>query len=154
MTEIDLAELARHLAEIYQPLAEDQGLAFTVEATGRAMMVGHRQLLAQAVANLLDNAVKYTPSGGRVAISVREAAGGIELHVADNGPGIPAADRTRVLERFVRLDESRGTGGSGLGLSLVAAVTRLHSATLTLEDNGPGLQVRMLFPPASSTAPR
>ncbi len=108
-------------------------------------MAAQRELLAQAVTNLLDNAVKHTPAGGRIVVRVVAEGGSVLLVVADSGPGIPAADRARVLERFVRLEESRSTPGSGLGLSLVAAVARLHGATLDLTDNAPGLRVELRF---------
>jgi signal transduction histidine kinase len=146
LAELDLAALAEDLVELYQPIAEDAGLALTGEIDGPAPIEGHRQLLGQAIANLLDNAVKYTPDGGRIALSVATANGRASLSVRDSGPGIPAADRARVLERFVRLDDSRGTPGSGLGLSLVAAVAKLHDARLELADAGPGLCVTLTFP--------
>ena len=104
-------------------------------------------MLAQALTNLLDNAVKYTPSGGLIAVRVAADGGSVLLTVADSGAGIPAADRKRVLERFVRLEECRSTPGAGLGLSLVAAVARLHDASLDLTDNEPGLKVTLRFPP-------
>ena len=105
---------------------------------------GHAQLLAQALANLLDNAVKYTPAGGRVELSAAHTPAGPVLIVADNGPGIPAPQRDQVLERFVRLDPD--APGSGLGLSLVAAVAKLHYARLELADNAPGLRVTLALP--------
>jgi signal transduction histidine kinase len=103
-------------------------------------------LLAQAIANLLDNAIKHTPAGGRIRVTIGEHDGGIDLTVADTGTGIPEADRQRVLERFVRLEESRSTPGAGLGLSLVAAVAKLHDATVRLDDNDPGLEISIRFP--------
>ena len=108
--------------------------------------------MAQAVANLLDNAIKYTPARGRVRVAVERAPGGFAITVADTGPGIPAAERDRVLERFVRLDATRSTPGNGLGLSLVAAVAKLHGASLTLEDNRPGLAVRLVLAGAAAPA--
>ncbi len=103
-------------------------------------------MLAQAVANLLDNAVKNTPSGGRISVSIENHDRHVVLIVADTGPGIPEADRERVLERFVRLEPSRRGPGTGLGLSLVAAVAKLHGAKLRLEDNAPGLKVSLRLP--------
>ncbi len=142
LQDTDLSTLAADVAEIYQPIAEEAGLAFSVEIAPDVMVTGHRELLSQALANLLDNAVKYTPPGGRIKVHVATPT---TLEVRDSGPGIPQADRARVLDRFVRLDASRGTPGSGLGLSLVAAVARLHGATVELADAGPGLRVTLRF---------
>ena len=108
-------------------------------------MCANRHLLAQALANLLDNAIKYTPPGGRVRLQVERGARGPVIAVADSGPGIAEADRQRVLQRFVRLDATRSTPGNGLGLSLVDAVGKLHGAELTLSDNRPGLKVSLAF---------
>jgi signal transduction histidine kinase len=110
------------------------------------MIDGNRSLISQALANLVDNAIKYTPAGGSVTVTALETPQGVELHVSDTGPGIPVEERARVVERFVRLDASRNTPGTGLGLSLVAAVARLHDARLILEDNKPGLRAVMRFP--------
>lgn len=145
---LDLAALARDAAELYEPVAEDREVAFVVETPTPAMIMGQPELLAQSVANLLDNAVKYTPAGGRISVAVNRSEQAVVLTVADTGPGVPEADRQRVLERFVRLDECRSTPGSGLGLALVAAVAHLHDAALTLGDNTPGLRVTMTFVPA------
>ncbi|HKK14312.1 MAG TPA: sensor histidine kinase, partial [Gammaproteobacteria bacterium] len=107
---------------------------------------GNRELLAQAVSNLLDNAIKYTPPGGTVTVQVRTGDdGGAELAVSDTGPGIPPEAREQVTERFVRLDPARSTSGNGLGLSLVKAVAGLHGGRLVLEDSGPGLRARVCF---------
>ena len=119
-----------------------------VQADQPAMVYGQGELLAQSVANLLDNAVKYTPQGGRIAVAVSAEADRVALTIADSGPGIGAVDRPRVLDRFVRLEESRSSPGSGLGLSLVDAVARLHGADLLLDDNAPGLRVSLTFPAA------
>jgi signal transduction histidine kinase len=115
-------------------------------------VLGSRQLLFQAISNLVDNALKHTPSGGAITISVTTDSGGVRLSVADTGSGIPEADRDRVLEPFVRLDKSRTTPGSGLGLALVAAIARLHGARITLDDNLPGLAVTLVFPPVALAA--
>jgi len=135
------------VAELYEPLVEEQGIAFETMIVGPAIVTGNRHLLFQAVANLIDNAVKYGASGGRIRVELRGKGplGGPELVVADSGPGIPATDRGRVLERFVRLDVSRSTPGNGLGLSLVAAIVRLHGAKIELEDNEPGLRAAIRF---------
>ena len=108
---------------------------------------GNRSLIAQALANLVDNAIKYTPAGGKVRIRTSVSDQGVELSVADSGPGIPKTDRPRVIERFVRLEASRNSPGTGLGLSLVAAVAHFHHAELLLEDNEPtGLNAVLRFP--------
>ena len=140
---LDLSDLARDAAELYEPVAEDKGITLELEIPEKARVRGQSQLLAQAVANLLDNAVKNTPSGGRISVSIKGGEQNIDLIVADTGPGIPEADRERVLERFVRLEPSRRGPGTGLGLSLVAAVAKLHGATLHLDDNLPGLRVSL-----------
>ncbi len=148
--ELDLSALAEDMLELYRPIAEDADLELRGEITAGLKVRGHRQLLGQALANLVDNAMKYSAPGGRITLTVAPAPdGGAELALADRGPGIPAEHRERVLERFVRLDDSRGTPGSGLGLSLVAAVAKLHRIDLRLEDNAPGLRVSLQFPPLS-----
>ncbi len=150
MVDLDAAEIARGVGELYEPLADDKGLALKVDAAAAAPVHGNRELISQALANLVDNAIKYgTPkstaadaaANGHAAIVVKAAEQGdrILLTVADGGPGIPEADRGRVLERFVRLEQSRSEPGSGLGLSLAAAVARLHGGEFRLEDNHPGL---------------
>ena len=154
---LDAAAAARDVVELYEPLAEEQGVALVVAAPGPAMIRGHRELIGQAVANLIDNALKYgagAPNGrgraDRIEVAVARREGSIEIAVADNGPGIPAADRARVLGRFVRLEASRSKPGSGLGLSLVAAVARVHGGSLELEDNAPGLRVILRLPAADA----
>jgi signal transduction histidine kinase len=106
---------------------------------------GNRNLLSQAIGNLLDNAVKFTPAGGTITLTATRSAEGAEVSVADTGPGIPSEDRKRVLQRYVRLDKARDTEGNGLGLSLVEAIARQHGATFTLEDNKPGLLASIRF---------
>ncbi len=142
---LDLGVLVNDAAELYEPLAEDKDITLTLNTAPGVLVPGNRHLLSQAVANLLDNAVKYTPQGGRIAVDVRSGPQGEVIRVEDSGPGIPREERENVLGRFYRLDQSRNTPGSGLGLSLVAAVARLHGARLLLEDNGPGLAVSMIF---------
>ena len=142
---LDLGEIAHDVAELYQPLAEEKGIVFAEHFAEGQSVRGDRHLLSQALANLLDNAIKYTPSGGRIQMAVTQ---GRKAIVADTGPGIPPDGMEKVLGRFVRLEQSRSTPGSGLGLSLVAAVATLHQAKLTLEDNGPGLRVTLEFPDA------
>lgn len=143
---LDLSGLAVDLFEMYQPIAEEAGIELSAEIEQGISVMGSRQLLGQAVANLLDNATKFTPRGGRIKISLNTGSQRPVLRVADNGPGIPAEDRQRVFNRFVRLDSSRSAPGSGLGLSLAAAVARLHGADIRLKDNHPGLLVELTFP--------
>lgn len=142
MTDVDLADLTENVAELYEPLADEQDLDLTVDLMP-ASVHGVRELLAQALSNLIDNAIKYgrSPDGtrGRIAVSITREGADVLLKVADSGPGIPAPDRERVVERFVRLEASRTRPGSGLGLSLVAAVARLHGGELSFADNAPGL---------------
>jgi signal transduction histidine kinase len=145
--EIDLASLATDAVELYQPLAEEKGQRVSLEIEAGLVTLGNHSLLSQAVANLLDNAVKYTPAGGTVSIIVQPGIAGPEIAVADDGPGIPSDFRQKALRRFTRLEASRQAPGSGLGLSLVAAVAELHDATLHLEDNGPGLRAVLRFAP-------
>jgi signal transduction histidine kinase len=142
---LDPARLAADVAELYEPLADEKGVALTAGVQDGLSLTGDRHLLFQALANLVDNAVKYAPAGGRVMVTVAAAGTGIAVTVADDGPGIPADAREKVLERFVRLDATRSTPGNGLGLSLVQAVARLHGARLVLEDNEPGLKVTLGF---------
>lgn len=148
IAQLNFAKLVREIAELYAPLAEQRGIRLELERMDDGAQVqASRQLLAHAVANLLDNAVKYTPVGGQIGVAVQIDAEAVTLTVHDNGPGIPQADRERVLQRFVRLDSAQAEPGTGLGLSLVAAVCRFHHAGLTLEDAEPGLRVRLSFKP-------
>ena len=142
---LDLSQLTGEIAELYAPLAEQRGIQFEVGPMQSGLIQGSRQLLAHALANLLDNAIKYTPKGGKVRLWVSLNEQQVELTVQDDGPGIPVADRERVLQRFVRLDSAQAEPGTGLGLSLVAAVCRFHHASLALEDASPGLRVRLGF---------
>jgi signal transduction histidine kinase len=155
MTEFDAAEIARDVGELYEPLADEKGIALTVDAPAAAPVRGNRELVSQALANLIDNAIKYAGPNGEVngtpaEIVVMAGNDGerIALSVADRGPGIAEADRGRVVERFVRLEQSRSAPGSGLGLSLAAAVARLHGGELKLEDNHPGLRSTIALPRA------
>jgi signal transduction histidine kinase len=193
MAEFDVAEVARDVSELYEPLAEDKGLTLEVNAKQHAAVKGNRELVSQALANLVDNAIKYaappplpgtagvppprTPQAGEGRAgdagetpAIQEGVGAaavngarssilvtadterdrIVLTVSDHGPGIPSADRSRVVDRFVRLERSRSLPGSGLGLSLVSAVARLHGGELKLEDNAPGLRARISLPRAAA----
>ncbi len=142
---VDLSTIARDAAELYEPVAEQKGLAFRMRVDSHLPALGNAPLLSQAVANLLDNAIKYTPPGGTVSLAAGRGEHGLQIAVTDTGPGIPPAYRAKVLGRFVRLDASRSAPGSGLGLSLVAAVAHLHDIRLRLEDNAPGLRVVLEF---------
>jgi signal transduction histidine kinase len=136
--------VARAVVELYEPAAEEKGLSLRLDSEAATMIRGDRHLMSQAIANLLDNAIKYGAS--EVAISVHERDGRALLDIADRGPGIPEADRETVFDRFVRLEPSRSTPGNGLGLSLVRAVAHRHGARVTLSDNRPGLRVRIDLP--------
>jgi signal transduction histidine kinase len=154
MIAFDAAEIVRSVGDLYEPLAEEKGLAITIDAPEPAIVTGNRELLSQAVANLVDNAIKYArPEDDldrgvpkEIVLAARQENDRTLLTVADRGPGIPEADRSRALERFVRLPQSNLEPGSGLGLSLAAAVARLHGGELTLEDNAPGLRVVIALP--------
>jgi signal transduction histidine kinase len=147
MSALDLREVAAGVVELYEPLAEERKVVLTLIPGAPVVIEGNRSLIAQALANLVDNAIKYTPAGGKVRIRAAITNEGADLSVADSGPGIPLADRQRVTERFVRLEASRNSPGTGLGLSLVAAVAHFHDAELVLEDNAPtGLKAVLRFP--------
>lgn len=151
LDDVPLSPVLWRVVELYEPVAEERRISLNIEVNVQAVVRGQEQLLAQALANLVDNAVKYTPEGGRIDVTVAtNHAGWTEITIADNGIGIPVEDHERVLGRFIRLDWSRSTPGNGLGLSLVDAVTQLHGAKLTMEDNQPGLRVRLCFPPTQS----
>ncbi len=151
---LDLARLLRDVAEFYEPLASDKQQHLAVQVADELSLEGDRDLLFQALANLVDNAVKYTPEGGSILLSGYSDSAGSEITIADSGPGIPAELRDKVLQRFFRLDSSRSTPGSGLGLSLVQAVARLHGAAISLADNAPGLRVRIRFAALEKSAHR
>lgn len=154
---LDMAVLAGDVADLYSPLAEDKEIILRTDLQPGLVVTGNRHLLSQAMANLLDNAIKYTPRGGRVLLSLTRLDHGCEFMVCDSGPGIPAAEREQVLKRFYRVESSRSTPGSGLGLSLVAAVAGLYGAELILDDaepgeNPPGLCITMVFPSCMQTS--
>ncbi|MFZ9487227.1 MAG: sensor histidine kinase [Alphaproteobacteria bacterium] len=142
---VDAAALAADVAELYQPLAEQRGLALEA-GLAPATCTGDRTLVAQALANLVDNAIKHARPGGHVRVRSATREGNVELVVEDDGPGIPEGERDKVVRRFYRLEPSRGTPGSGLGLSLVVSVARLHGGRLELEDAAPGLRARLVLP--------
>ncbi len=157
MTQLDAAEIAHSVAELYEPLAEEEGLAVAVDAPYPVPMYGNRELISQALANLLDNAIKYAVPAGQAGeraaaeITVRAWSDSehVYLAVCDRGPGIAQPERARVVERFVRLDPSRSVPGSGLGLSLVSAVARQHGGELRFDDNQPGLKAVLVLPRAT-----
>jgi signal transduction histidine kinase len=138
---VDLAPLLADLAELYSAVAEERGLQLALEWSPQAPLpvLGDRELIQQAVANMLDNAIKFSPEGGVVRLSAAQQANGVHVFVSDEGPGIPADERARATQRFFRGETARNTPGSGLGLSLVQAVAQLHSGSLLLENNKPGL---------------
>lgn len=143
---LDLGQLAAEMVDLYEPVAAQRHVELRAGTCDPAIVRGSRQLLAHALANLIDNALKFTPEGGRVDVQLLRDASGLQLVVADSGPGIPPGDRERALERCVRLAGAEQASGSGLGLSLVAAVARMHHAGLELGDNHPGLRVALHFP--------
>lgn len=138
---VDLAALVADVADMFEPLAEDRGLTIMVERTDAVTVPANREMIGQAVANLVDNALKY--GAGVIRVGVVEVGAEITITVADDGPGIPHDRRGDALRRFGRLDAARTESGAGLGLSLVAAVAHLHGGTLELDDNRPGLAARM-----------
>jgi signal transduction histidine kinase len=147
----DLGRLIEDLAEVYGPLAEETGIMLV--ANGAAQAEVHRELIGQALANLVDNAMKYGRPSGVIRLSVGTMRDMVVLGVDDDGPGIPADRRDEAVGRFGRLDPARQATGAGLGLSLAAAVARLHDGTLTLGDNNPGLSVRLTLPIVQADAP-
>jgi len=148
MAPLDLSAIVADVADLYAPLAEEKEITLEVAPSGVLTVEANRSLVSQALANLIDNAIKYSQGGGHITVSATETPLSIDLTVADTGPGIPVEERARVLERFVRLEKSRNSPGTGLGLSLVAAVARMHDAKLILGDNSPGLKATLSFPRA------
>jgi signal transduction histidine kinase len=164
MDEFDAADIARDVVELYEPVAEDQGLALRLDANAPLRVKGNRELVSQALANLIDNGIKYAApatdaprenamdgvaaktAASEIVVTARAEADRILLTVTDSGPGIPENERRRAIERFVRLESSRSQPGSGLGLSLASAVASLHGGELRLEDNAPGLKATLALP--------
>lgn len=150
LSEINISEIVADVAELYGPVAEDEGIAVETRIAEDVTLKANRELIGQAMVNLLENAMKYARPedgiSGRIDVSLNNEADRVRISVADNGPGIPDGDRKRVLERFVRLEKSRSEPGSGLGLSLVNAVARLHGGTFRIEDNAPGVRAVLEFP--------
>ena len=155
MVAVDPASIIEDVTELYEPVAEEAGLHLDVAAERGLTIVANRELVGQAIANLVDNAIKYAaaeqPQGRAnaqraIAISLAKFGDTVEIAIADRGPGVAPQDRERALLRFVRLEKSRSRPGSGLGLSLVAAVARLHGGSIRLEDNAPGLRAVLALP--------
>jgi signal transduction histidine kinase len=142
---LDLAETAHEVGELYAPLAEDRGVTLTVRAADRSLVLGDRGLLFEAMVNLVDNAIKFGASGGHVQIEVVNTDAEVTMVVTDNGPGIAPEEREAVLRRFFRSDRSRSRPGTGLGLSLVAAIARLHGCKLAIEDGSEGQGCRIVL---------
>ena len=143
---LDLAPVLLDLDELYRAVAEEREITLETEIDAPLMVFGDRELMQQAVVNLLDNALKFSPPGSLIRFSARLAHGAVQIIVADRGPGIAEADRKRATERFFRAEAARSTAGSGLGLSLVSAVAQLHNGTLHLQDNEPGLRAVVCLP--------
>ena len=162
MIDFDAADIARGVGELYDPLADEKGLTLRIEADAAMPVRGNRELVTQALANLVDNAIKYAGperaavNGALAEIVVKAGTEGgrILLTVSDHGPGIAVADRGHVVDRFVRLEQSRSEPGSGLGLSLASAVAHLHGGELKLEDNAPGLKATLVLPRGGPQLPQ
>jgi signal transduction histidine kinase len=149
ISRLDLAAIVADVVELYEPLAEEVGVALSVGEVAAVTLDANRELVGQALSNVVDNAIKYAAGSGdvpSVTVSLVRSGGDVVLEVADNGPGVPPEDLERVTERFVRLEQSRSQPGSGLGLSLTRAVMEFHGGRLELSAQNPGLSVRMIFP--------
>lgn len=144
-----LSDLVVDVCETFAPSLEDAGKILRTEIQPGLWIQGDRELLVQALANLLENAIAHTPAGAIVTVSLKQSEASIDLDVADNGQGVSEAERSAIFKRFYRVEKSRAAAGSGLGLSIVAAVAELHAAKLTANDNHPGLRIEMTFCPAA-----
>jgi signal transduction histidine kinase len=143
---VDVGDLADELVELFEPVTREKGLALSCEHSGDTTVRGNRQLLAQLITNLIENALKFIPAGGKIDLSAQRLSDGVRLIVSDNGPGIPEEDRVRAVQPFSRLGKGAEMQASGLGLSLVAAIARLHRGRLAFESNEPGLRVVLDLP--------
>ena len=152
--EVDLTELFERVADAFSDLAEDQGKTLVAHIEPFLHTWGDRQLLAEMVANVVDNAIRHTPSGSRIDLALEKEGSHVVAEVRDNGLGVPQVERDRIFQRFYRLERSAKIRGTGLGLPLVAAVAKLHEIQLSIEDNMPGLCIKMRFPPDHSTKSR
>jgi signal transduction histidine kinase len=142
---VNLVEIAGEVVELYDAAAEPAGTSLTVAGDSEVLVTGDRDLIFDAIANLVDNAIKHGRTGGRVVVASETVDGRPVISIADDGPGIPPDEYEHVFKRFYRLEHSRYTPGNGLGLSLVAAVARLHGARIEMLDNSPGLKLRLWF---------
>ncbi len=142
---VDLSQLLTELAGDYQPVAEERGQVLQAHIAPSISVLGDRHLLTQMFVNLIENALTHCPPYTPIELELKQKGYGVVANITDSGPGIPAAERQRVLRRFYRLDRSRATSGSGLGLALVAAITDLHGIRMQLLDHHPGLRVELLF---------
>jgi len=149
----DLSEIVREVVELFEPAAEERAVRIQLSADKKVSVVGDRDLLFDAISNLVDNAIKHGGDRGEVRIAVMRGADGPVLSISDRGPGIPIEERSHVLRRFYRLERSRNRPGNGLGLSLVAAVANLHDADIVMADNSPGLRIELHFPIAQAAVP-
>jgi signal transduction histidine kinase len=149
---VNVSDVLRTVLEVYRPTLEEKGQQLRETIESDLGVRGDRELLMQLFANLLENAIRHSPVGAQVTLVAQRRAATVEVSVADDGPGIPEALRSKVLQRFFRLETSRTTPGSGLGLSLAAAVATLHDAKLELSDNGPGLRVTVSYPDSNCAA--
>jgi signal transduction histidine kinase len=147
--DVNMTALLQDLVEFYEPLSEEKGQSFTVEAGTTRPITGDRDLLFQAFANILDNSIKYTPASGEIRLIMHDQPNQLQIVICDTGPGVPTAARAKVFERFFRLETSRSTPGNGLGLSLVAAIVSLHHGQVELSDNRPGLNLTITLPRSS-----
>ena len=142
---VDLSDVMRRVAEAYGPALEDSGRFLVTDIADMVAIVGDRELLVQLIANLVENALRHTPTGTTVTMRLSRADGRACAEISDNGPGIPEDERNRVFRRFYRLERSRTTPGNGLGLSLVAAIVELHDAAIEIADSAPGMKVTIRF---------
>jgi signal transduction histidine kinase len=149
---VNLAEIAREVVELFDAAAEESGVQLAADGDERVLVTGDRDLLFDAMSNLVDNAIKHGRAEGRVTVAVACRPDGATMSVADDGPGIPAHEFPHVFKRFYRLERSRRAPGNGLGLSLVAAVARLHGARIEMRDNAPGLEFRLHFPSVAAAS--
>jgi signal transduction histidine kinase len=143
---VDLAAVLLAAAELYEPLAEESGIRLVLDIKSARRVIGDAELLLEAMGNLLDNAIKYGPAGTDVTLALDGQGSAVVVRVADCGTGIPPAERDRVLQRFYRSERSRTVQGSGLGLSLVEAITRLHGFRIEIADGQPGCEIRLICP--------
>ena len=142
---VNLVEIAGEVVELYDAAAEQDGTRLSVTGDREVLVIGDRDLIFDAIANLVDNAIKHGRAGGHVVVANENIDGQAVISISDDGPGIPEGERDHVFKRFYRLEHSRYTPGNGLGLSLVAAVARLHGARIEMLDNSPGLKLRLWF---------